>query len=286
MRTVESRRIQYTPSVFARSSLLHLSETGRLTALQPHTSARENLGGYLILVVEQGSGTIEAGRKKYALAAGDVAFVDCSRPYSHSTTADDLWTISWVHFDGPMLSSIYSKFLQRSGKPVFQAAEPASYLMLLSELYDTAEGSSYVRDMSINTRLSSLLEKVMLDCWSEEKKELISERIAVDLDAVKAYIETHYAEPLTLADLSKHFYSEKTYLSRAFKTRFGINMFEYLSIIRINKVKELLRFGLDGRALTISEISELTGYSSEAYLSLRFKKAEGCSPSEYRNRWR
>ncbi|MEE3486974.1 MAG: hypothetical protein VZT48_02585 [Bulleidia sp.] len=54
IKTVDSHRIQYTPSTFARSSLLHLSETGSLTALQPHTSARENLGGYLLLVVEAG----------------------------------------------------------------------------------------------------------------------------------------------------------------------------------------------------------------------------------------
>ena len=54
MQTVKSQRIQYTPSTLARSSLLHLSETGSLTALQPHTSARENLGGYLLLVVEAG----------------------------------------------------------------------------------------------------------------------------------------------------------------------------------------------------------------------------------------
>lgn len=66
---VQSTRLQYTPSFFARSSLLSLQETGTLTALQPHTSARENLGGYLILVVEHGSGVVEVSRHQYEMEA-------------------------------------------------------------------------------------------------------------------------------------------------------------------------------------------------------------------------
>ena len=40
---VESERILYTPSTFARTNLIHLQECGRLNALSPHTSHRENL---------------------------------------------------------------------------------------------------------------------------------------------------------------------------------------------------------------------------------------------------
>ena len=39
---VNSRRILYTPSAFARSNLLHLQEIGSLTAQRPHVSRREN----------------------------------------------------------------------------------------------------------------------------------------------------------------------------------------------------------------------------------------------------
>ena len=302
--TVDSHRIQYTPSTFARSSLLHLSETGSLTALQPHTSARENLGGYLLLVVEAGCGLVKVGRKEYEMKVGDVAFIDCSKPYSHSTpgnaflstttikksTPDEveeerksggLWTISWCHFNGPSLALVYSKFLERSGKkPTFPSS---SIVPLLHQLYSVASSSSYIRDMQINTLLSSLLEKVMADCWSEEKAK-VPER--VDLGAVKDYIEKRYADHITLDNLSSAFFVEKTYLSRAFKLQFGINLFDYLHLIRINKVKELLRFGDDGRMMKLAEIAEVTGFGSESYLSLRFKKTEGISPSEYRKKWK
>ena len=41
--SVTSSRIIYTPSTFARTSLLHLQEVGSLQAVHPHTSTRTNL---------------------------------------------------------------------------------------------------------------------------------------------------------------------------------------------------------------------------------------------------
>ena len=74
---VESERILYTPSTFARTNLIHLQECGRLKALSPHTSHRENLASYLCFIVLEGSGTLEYDQKHYTLSAGDCVFLDC-----------------------------------------------------------------------------------------------------------------------------------------------------------------------------------------------------------------
>lgn len=83
--SVQSSRILYTPSPFARSSLLHLQEVGSLTAIKPHTSKREKLQSYLCFMVEDGEGELVYEGKKYELKAGDVVFIDCRKAYSHST---------------------------------------------------------------------------------------------------------------------------------------------------------------------------------------------------------
>ena len=56
--SVQSSRILYTPSSFARSSLLHLQEVGSLKAIKPHTSRREKLQSYLCFGVEDGEGEL------------------------------------------------------------------------------------------------------------------------------------------------------------------------------------------------------------------------------------
>lgn len=56
--SVTSSRILYTPSTFARTSLLHLQEAGSLQAIHPHTSTRTNLTSFLCFVVLSGNGTL------------------------------------------------------------------------------------------------------------------------------------------------------------------------------------------------------------------------------------
>ena len=80
--TVRSSRIIYTPSVFARSSLLHLQETGTLQALHPHKSERSGLHSCLFFTVLSGTGRLVYEGGAHELQAGDCAFIDCRKPYS------------------------------------------------------------------------------------------------------------------------------------------------------------------------------------------------------------
>ena len=83
--TVRSSRIIYTPSVFARSSLLHLQETGTLQALHPHKSERSGLHSCLFFTVLSGTGRLVYEGGAHELQAGDCVFIDCRKPYSHET---------------------------------------------------------------------------------------------------------------------------------------------------------------------------------------------------------
>ena len=75
--SVTSSRILYTPSTFARTSLLHLQEVGSLQAIHPHTSMRTNLTSFLCFVVLSGNGTLTYEGTAYELSAGDCVFIDC-----------------------------------------------------------------------------------------------------------------------------------------------------------------------------------------------------------------
>ncbi len=65
--SVQSERILYTPSSFARGALLHLQEVGSLKALHPHTSMRADLVSYLCFLVLAGEGHLMYEGKQYPL---------------------------------------------------------------------------------------------------------------------------------------------------------------------------------------------------------------------------
>lgn len=94
------------------------------------------------------------------------------------------------------------------------------------------------------------------------------------------YIQEHYAEPLNLSEMAKHFHFNPSYLSSYFTTHNKEGFNEYLNRIRIEKAEELLRAG----QVSISEISNLVGYSDHSYFCKVFKKFTGLSPSHYRRK--
>ena len=84
--SVSSSRIIYTPSTFARTSLLHLQEVGSLQAIHPHTSKRSDLVSFLCFIVLSGEGELSYEGQIYQLSPGDCVFIDCRKAYSHSTS--------------------------------------------------------------------------------------------------------------------------------------------------------------------------------------------------------
>ena len=140
---VESERILYTPSTFARTNLIHLQECGRLKALSPHTSHRENLASYLCFIVLEGSGTLEYDQKHYTLSAGDCVFLDCKKSYLHRCS-NQLWTLEWSHFYGPNMPGIYEKYTERGGLACFRPKSLAPYQKILDSLCETAASSDSV----------------------------------------------------------------------------------------------------------------------------------------------
>lgn len=109
---VTSDRILYTPSNFAKTSLIYLQEIGSLRVYKPHSTGRSNLASYLFFIVTEGEGELNYEGTTYSLRVGDCVFIDCRKKYSHSSS-EKLWSLSWIHFYGPNLTAIYDKYLER-----------------------------------------------------------------------------------------------------------------------------------------------------------------------------
>ncbi len=275
---VSSDRVLYTPSSFARSALLYLQEIGTLQALRAHTSSRQGLQSCLFFTVSAGEGSLSYDGREYGLKPGDCVFIDCRKPYSH-TTGENLWTLRWCHFYGPTVSNIYEKYVERGGRPVFRPPEISPFLEVLDGLYGLASGSDFIRDMRINEALNRLCTLVMAESWHpEESPRAVKKRSVLD---VKDYLDRDYRSRITLEELSARFFIDKYYLVKVFKEQFGCSINTYLLDLRITRAKQLLRFS----DRSLEEIGEECGLGSPQYFSRQFKKVEGISPSRYRSQW-
>lgn len=94
------------------------------------------------------------------------------------------------------------------------------------------------------------------------------------------YINENYGDSeLTIDKLCRHLHISPNYFSTIFKKETKQTFVNYLTNIRLEKAKELLKT----TSLKTFEIARKVGYSEPNYFSYSFKKNLSISPSEYRN---
>lgn len=124
-------------------------------------------------------------------------------------------------------------------------------------------------------------------CWQELynlcfcRAEALSPRRAstAGLQGCLDYLQAHYAEPLTLADLAASAGFSEGYFCHSFKKFTGYTPFAYLNRIRIVKSCELLQ-NTDKK---ITDVALLCGFNNISYFNRTFSQIMKMTPSAYRN---
>lgn len=140
-----------------------------------------------------------------------------------------------------------------------------SYIKAI-ELFDT------LGDIEIytNTVYAQSIGYINSNAYRKEKKLV---------EIAKEFIENHYNENITLSKMANITYVNPNYFCEVFKSQTSENFVDYLTRVRIEKAKILLK---DIRMKTY-EVSQRVGYESSEYFSKVFKKVVGVTPSEFRN---
>lgn len=100
------------------------------------------------------------------------------------------------------------------------------------------------------------------------------------IDEIIQYIKENYNQQINLMLISQHFHFSYSYVSAYFAQHCNEGFKEYLNKIRIEKAKEFLIKSNE----SITDISELVGYSEPGYFGKVFKKLVGVTPTEYRRK--
>ncbi|WHE86947.1 response regulator transcription factor [Lachnoanaerobaculum gingivalis] len=136
----------------------------------------------------------------------------------------------------------------------------------------------------------------LLKPWKEEKltgliseaivniKELSLENSANEnlqesqKSAIKKYIKENYKRDISAGDVAGILGYSDVYFSKIFKQLFDDTFINYLTKVRIEKAKVLLK----DVSFNIKEVGASVGYTDSNYFTKVFKRAVGMSPSEYR----
>jgi len=97
----------------------------------------------------------------------------------------------------------------------------------------------------------------------------------------KLFIDENYADQLDLDNISDEACFSKFHFIRLFKNAYGKTPYQYLTSVRIDNAKILLK-----NSIPVSETCYAVGFESLSSFSGLFKKLTGLSPSEYKQQQR
>ncbi|MEH7096301.1 response regulator [Neobacillus vireti] len=136
----------------------------------------------------------------------------------------------------------------------------------------------------VDIRLLNTKEQMF--SWLKRQMEMIMDwflliRKDKKHDAVEkacTYIEKNFSKDLTLQDVAEYVGMNPTYFSLLFKEEMKQSYIKYLTKLRMERAKELLREGKK-----VAEVSEKVGYHTYRHFSELFKKHAGVNPGQYRD---
>lgn len=111
------------------------------------------------------------------------------------------------------------------------------------------------------------------------KKVTLQEHTKIANDIIY-YVYKYIDTNISLDELSKNLSISKFHMHRIFKNEFGINVYESIKSIRLQKAASLL---LTNKNSTITQIAKMCGYSSQTSFSKVFKEKFLMTPKEWKS---
>ncbi|AIQ24538.1 MULTISPECIES: response regulator [unclassified Paenibacillus] len=120
--------------------------------------------------------------------------------------------------------------------------------------------------------------RLILGKMSEQISSRMGNKELKLLSQVKAYIDEHYPENITLESIAGMMFMNSYYFSSFFKKHTGQNFKNYVTEVRMNHALRLLLQS----DMMVYEIADSVGYNNARHFSDMFKKKYGKLPQEYK----
>ncbi|MBQ3339615.1 MAG: AraC family transcriptional regulator [Atopobiaceae bacterium] len=274
---------QNTYQVFPATDYIDLVpyQYGREFCHPGHAFGPARRNHYLFHYVISGRGTLisqdeEGHETRNELHAGQGFMIFPQQINTYQADMDDPWVYTWVEFDGMRVRDTLDLIGLTPSYPVYTPSNEelraqleqemlflsthseAPVLQLIGHLYlffDCLVRSSSRRGPSPSGKLQDIHVRTALE-----------------------YVERHYREDITVADIARSTGLNPSYFGKVFKEATGRTPQQHLIGYRMNKATELLKL----TSMSIAEVGAEVGYPNQLHFSRAFKGFCGLSPRDWR----
>lgn len=267
----DSQYYIYSPSKTALDMFLYPVQCGYFIYEAGYHLKRESYDSFLLMYIQKGELELAVRETKYHAVSGCFVLLDCYQRHAYFTSAG--WECLWCHFDGITARPFYETIHSHSGA-VFTLPDPYPALSKLTSLYRVFQTGAGVREPLLSKYLNDILTEFLL--YLPDGKS--SSGSACMAEEIMTYINEHFSEDISVADLAAKAGLSHYYFIRSFKKETGFTPHEYLLNTRIATARYLLK----NTDLSVKDICFHTGFTGESIFCSAFKQRMGMTPTQYR----
>lgn len=236
-----------------------------------------------LLLILDGECDIFIGNRCYHASSDDLVIINPQQ--FHHIISQDVATLISVLIDVNGFSidgggdNIYFNLnsMEVKNNPRYNTIR---YLLYSIIAYNTMEN---VNSIYTNRAIAySFFAQLVNDFKVVAPKEATLNKESLDtINKINGYLNDHYKEKITLTYLSEKFNYSVSYLSRLYKNTYGLNFIDIYDNLRINhSLNDLLQGNK-----TVQQISDEHGFEDVRSYVRAFKKINGTTPNEYRQKY-
>lgn len=257
-------------SAESRKRFMYIQEFSYMNADKDYYARHRYYESYQLLYTYSGKAEAAYDGKHYVMEKGTAFLFDCTKKRSYRTTGDH-WESSDLHFLGGHSDYLYHNFFENA-PPQFQVPDETCFQGLLENILKCHTEVSVYREWHVSSGLDDILG--YLFAMSSNTGNNVPEW----LQYLITYIEHNFRNPLTLDSLASFSGLSKYHLSHEFKKYTGYSPLQYITELRIQEAKTLLKM----TSIPSYKIGSLAGIPNEANFIRIFKEKTGVTPGEFR----
>jgi AraC-like DNA-binding protein len=242
-----------------------------------HSFDRHMHEGYAIGVILRGAETFYYRGGNHTAPAGRVVVINPAEIHTGTAVTESGWAYRMLYPGIGLMRQIAFEITGRQwempvfGDPVIEDADLALRIYHLSRALEDAS-SKMARETHLRDALGTFILRYAVN------RPLLSDRNNERHGVAKAraYLESHYAEDVSLETLASVAGLSAFHLVRLFRRAYGLPPHLYLTHLRVLQAKALLAHGEP-----IAEVASAVGFTDQSHLTRRFKRIVGVTPGQY-----
>ncbi len=240
------------------------------------------------IYIKKGNGILVIDGEEHVVTAGEIAFIIPGTVHGIFQYGDDSMEYENILFDGRLLATQGDDFFDKFLMPFFENTVEVPHIFKkgvvgyesVKKYLDSNDNISSHREGAWGLAIKGNLYLLLFDLVTlYEKKVDTSNRKNIDkLKPVIKYVELHYSEGMTVAEMAEIAGFSESHFMRFFKDTFGVSFITYLNDYRLSMAARLLLTTEEN----ILDVSQQVGFENLSHFNRQFKKKYAKTPKEYR----